>query len=174
MTTMTASLTVGMLIGTAALASAQGQFKTVLSGYDEAPALATAASGEVSVEVTKDRSALNVTLTFSGLEGVAQSAGLYFGKPALNGGLAAIVCGAPKPACPIGADATVTASVGANDVLAIPSQGLAAADLDALVRALENGAVYVNVLSTKYPAGEMRGQLERGFGKRGKSKNNGR
>ena len=47
----------------------------------------------------------------------------------------------------------------------MPAQGLAAADMAALVNAIQNGAVYVNVITSTRANGEIRGQLSRGGGK---------
>jgi CHRD domain len=141
-----------------------GQFKADLSGYQEVPTLSTASSGQVNVMLSADQKTITVTLTFTKLEGTATSAGLFFGATATVGGMVAPICGTPKPSCPTTADGTVTTTISANDVLATPGQGIAAKDIAALVAALENGAVYANVLSSKYVAGEIRGQLGRGFG----------
>src|SRR5258708_1341664 len=141
-----------------------GQFKANLSGYHEVPTLSTASSGTVSIMLSSDQKTLTVTLTFTKLEGVATSAGLFFGATATTGGMVAPICGGTKPACPTTADGTVTTTIVANDVLATPGQGIAAKDLAAVLRALERGTIYANVLSMKYVAGEIGGQLGRGFG----------
>jgi hypothetical protein len=141
-----------------------GQFKASLSGYQEIPTLSTASSGDVTVMLSADQKTLTVTLTFTKLEGVAQSAGLYFGAAATTGNIVAHICGAPKPACPATADGTVTTTIVAADVVAVTGQGIAAGDLAALIRAMENGVVYANVITSKYAFGEIRGQLDRGFG----------
>jgi len=141
-----------------------GQFQANLSGYQEIPTLSTASSGDVTVKLSADQKTLTVTLTFSKLEGVAQAAGLFFGAQATTGNIVAHICGAPKPACPATADGTVTTTIVAADVVAVTGQGIAAGDLAALIRAIENGVVYANVLSSKYAFGEIRGQLSRGFG----------
>ena len=158
-------LCVLLATATSALAndSGKGQFKADLTGYNEVPAVLTTASGQVTVAVSSDQKSLNVTLTFSKLLGVAQSASLYLGSPATSGGVIALLCGGTAPACPTTADGTVTITLSASEVLAITAQGLAAADLASVIQALANGAIYVNVVSNKFPNGEIRGQLGRGF-----------
>lgn len=157
-----------LLIGTATFALAQnnehGQFKAVLNGYNEVPSLLSTGSGQVTLAVSSDEKSLNITLNFTKLLGVAQSAGLYLGLPSITGGLVAPICGGTKPACPTAADGTVTITIAAGDIDAIAAQGLAAGDLASVIQAIANGAVYVNVLTNKFPNGEIRGQLERGFG----------
>ena len=152
---------------TLALASApaKGQFKADLTGFNEVPAVLTTGSGQVTVAPSSDQKSLAVTLNFTKLVGVAQSASLYLGLPSTTGGAVALICGGTKPACPTTADGTVTITLSANDVLAVPAQGLAAADLASALEALANGSIYVNVITNKFPSGEVRGQLGRGLSK---------
>lgn len=158
-----------VLLATATLALAgdhpsNGQFKADLTGYNEVPAVLTTGSGQVTVVVSSDQTSLNVTLNFSKLLGVAQSASLYLASPATTGGAVALICGGTAPACPTTADGTATIALSASDILAIPAQGLAAGDVSSVIQALANGAIYVNVVTTKFPNGEIRGQFGRGFG----------
>jgi hypothetical protein len=139
-----------------------GQSKGNLNGYNEVPAVLTTGSGQITLTVSSDQKSLSVTLTFTQLEGVAQSASLYLGSTGTTGGAIAPICGGLKPACPSTANGQVTTALSANDVAAIPSQGLTAGDLASVIQALANEAVYVNVVSSKFPNGEIRGQLERG------------
>ena len=135
------------------------QFQTRLTGYNEIPAVLTTGSGRVTVAASSDQTSVNVTLDFMKLVGVAQSASFYFGLPGTTGGVVAAICGGTKPACPTTADGTVTIALAAADILAIPAQGLAAGDLDGALQAFSNGAIYVDVITNKFPNGEIRGQL---------------
>lgn len=118
----------------------------------------------MTVAVSSDQTSLDVTLNFSQLIGVAQSVSLYLGLPATTGGPIALICGGSPSTCPTTADGIVTITLSASDVLAVPPQGLAAGDLTSVIQALANGAIYVNVVTTKFVNGELRGQLGRGFG----------
>lgn len=163
------AVTAGVALAAAGVALAEGhsdgegEFKATLNGYAEVPAVLTTGSGQATVTPSSDGKSLAVTLNFTKLAGVAQSAGLYLGLPGTTGGLIAPICGGTKPTCPTAAQANVTTTITAADVLAIAAQGLAAADLAAVNEALSNGAVYVNVLTDKFPKGEIRGQSGRGF-----------
>jgi hypothetical protein len=154
----------GLLLGSAGLLLGQGNYKADLSGYNEVLAISTTASGEITVQISADQKSLDVTLAFTKLEGVASAANLYLGMPATTGGIVANLCGTPKPACPTTANGTVTVTLGLSDVLAVTAQGILAGDMAALVSAIENGAVYVNVITSKFANGEVRGQLSRGGG----------
>src|SRR5260370_19019193 len=75
-----------------------GQFKAALSGYQEVPTLSTVSSGQVTVMLSSDQKTLTVTLTFTKLEGVASSAGVFFGATATTRGLGPpILCVAEPP-----------------------------------------------------------------------------
>jgi hypothetical protein len=156
------------LAGTIALGEnhdpAPAQFKGVLTGYNEVPSVLTTGSGQFTIAVASDQKSLSVTLQFTTLAGVAQSAGLYLGLPGTTGAIIASICGGSKPACPTTADGSVAATISSGDVDAIAAQGLVAGDLASVIQALVNGAVYVNVITNKFPNGEVRGQVVRGFG----------
>ena len=141
----------------------QGQFKADLNGYNEVPAILTTGSGQLTITISSDQKSLDITLNFTKLAGVAQSAGLYFGLPGTTGGLMAPICGGTKPTCPSGASATVTTTIVAADIPAIAAQGLTAGDLTSVIQAVTNGAAYINVSTTKFTNGEIRGPVERGF-----------
>jgi CHRD domain len=161
---MTTQVLGGLLLGSAGLLLGQGNFKADLSGYNEVLAISTTGAGQITVQISGDQKSLDVTLSFTNLEGVASAANLYLGTPATTGGVVANLCGSPKPACPVTANGTVTVTLGLADVLAVPTQGVVAANMAALVNAIENGAVYVNVITSKFANGEIRGQLSRGGG----------
>jgi len=158
-----------LLIGSATFVVADdndqglGQFKADLNGYNEVPAVLTTGSGQLTLTVSSDQKSLDVTLKFTKLAGVAQSAGLYLGFPGTTGGLMAPICGGTKPACPTAAAGTVTTTITAGDVLAIAAQGLTTGDLASVIQAVMNGAAYVNLLTNKFTNGEIRAQVQRGF-----------
>ena len=60
--------------------------------------------------------------------------------------------------CPAG-PATVTGTLTAADVVGPAAQGIAAGEFEELLRAIRARVTYVNVHSSKFPAGEIRSQL---------------
>ena len=56
-------------------------------------------------------------------------------------------------------EGVVTGTVTSADVIGPASQGIAPGEFGELVRAMRAGITYVNVHSTMFPAGEIRGQI---------------
>ena len=134
------------------------------------PAIHTAATGQLKLTVNSDNT-LSFELTYSGLTAPATAAHVHFAQPNVNGGVSFFFCGGAKPACPAGTTtpATVTGTVAAADVGAIPAQGLAAGDIAAIVSEIKAGFAYANVHNATFGGGEIRGQLGSDRGKTGAS-----
>ena len=54
---------------------------------------------------------------------------------------------------------TVTGVITPADVIGPTNQGIEPGSFEELVRAIDAGATYANVHSTRWPAGEIRGQI---------------
>ena len=141
------------------------RFAASLVGYEEVPAISTRAVGRFRARLTDEGIAW--TLRYEGIEGGAVTqAHIHFGQRAVNGGISAFLCsGAATPpagvqACP-GQSGTLSGTIGPEDVIGPAGQGGAAGELGELVRAMRHGVTYVNVHSTTFPGGEIRGQVVR-------------
>ncbi len=129
-----------------------------LRGVEEVPAISTEAAGLFAAFVSDD--AIAFTLTYNDLEGGSVSAAhIHFGQSGVNGGIVIHFCGTGgKPACPA-PPATVTGTATSADVVAVTAQGIAAGDIAAVARGLREGKTYVNVHTTTFAGGEIRGQI---------------
>ena len=143
-----AALALAALLGTLA-ATGQGSqqkfLRATLSGFEEVPAVSTAATGSFTALVSPDDGTIEYTLSYRGLQGSVVQAHVHFGQVGVNGGIVFWLCGtesAPGPAgtptCP--QDGTVSGTVTAADILATaPAQQVAAGDLAAVLRAMRAG-----------------------------------
>jgi CHRD domain len=154
---------------TTALANGNGgkSFRAELNGFNEivggpgaasTGSVSTLARGTFRAKLRDNGTRLEFTLEYSGIEGgTVTQAHPHFAQRHVGGGVFGFLCGGPKPPCP--QSGTVTGTWTAADVIGPADQGVQAAAFDEFVRALRAGAVYVNVHSTNFPEGEIRGQI---------------
>lgn len=159
-----------------ALPASAEEFSAKFSGFQEIGPLGAGETGAIlspgkatlHVDLNKNANTLTYTLTYSGLIAPITQAHIHFGKIHVAGGIMVFLCtnlappaGVPlPPACPA-SGGTVSGTLTAANVVAIPGQGVAAGNFDAVVAALESDTAYGNIHSTSFPAGEIRGQLRR-------------
>jgi hypothetical protein len=151
------------LVGTAvADHDEDGRVRASLDGYQEVVgpgSISTIGRGRFTAEIHQQR--IDYRLTYT-LENPATQAHIHFAERHVGGGVSAFLCGGgSKPPCPpgVGAEATVTGTITAADVIGPANQGIEPGSFAELVRAIRAGATYVNVHSTRWPAGEIRGQI---------------
>jgi CHRD domain len=135
------------------------EFIASLNGYLEVPSISTTARGSFFAEVRG--STIRYRLTFRDLGSDSLFAHIHFARPDVIGGVSAFLCGGgDKPVCPL-RGGTVNGVIDAADVVGPADKGIAGGELAELLRAMRNGATYVNVHSQTYPPGEIRGNIRR-------------
>ena len=144
---------------------------TELNGYEETPlTLDTPATGEFKAKIRSGGTIIDYELSYRDTESAVTQAHIHFGRPAIGGGIVLFLCtnlgnapaSVPKPQeCPA-APATITGTLMAADVIAVPGQGISsgAAGLAEVLRAIRAGAAYANVHTTVRTGGEIRGQID--------------
>jgi hypothetical protein len=159
-----------LLVIAAGSATAQ-EFKARLSGFFEIGALnnntgAILSSGTGKLTLDVDHNSATYTLTYSSdLTSNVTQAHIHFGKVHVAGGIFAFLCTnlgngpAGTPACPPNGG-TVTGTITAASIVAVPGQNITAGDFGALLSAVGSNTAYANVHTVKFPAGEIRGQVE--------------
>jgi hypothetical protein len=137
-----------------------------LSGYEEDPlALSTTGSAHFRATIDEDAGTIKYRLSYRDLEGAVTQAHIHFGGRAQSGGISVFLCtnqgNGPEgtQTCPA-APATITGTIVAANVGGPAGQGIAAGEFAEFVEAIRAGKTYANVHSAKYPAGEVRGQLD--------------
>ena len=172
------SVAVSTLVALALPAQADpgNPYSATLSGFEEigplsspTGAILTDGEGSLRLDLDTHNQILNYTLTYSGLTSNVTQAHIHFGKIHVAGGIFVFLCTnlgngpAGTPACPA-AGGTVSGTITAASVVAVPSQNVTAGDFDAVVQIITADSAYVNVHTTKFPAGEIRGQVTHGNG----------
>ncbi|MCS7142937.1 MAG: CHRD domain-containing protein [Aigarchaeota archaeon] len=132
-------------------------FIAILNGWNEVPSVVSTGIGWTMISISPDGRSITFEMRYNGIRDVTM-AHIHLGKDGHIGAVAVWLCGGPRPPCPP-SPGTVTGTITADDVLGIPAQGLSRGDLASLIAAIRNGAAYVNVHTTAFPAGEIRGQF---------------
>lgn len=161
---------VSPVLGAALVAASGGAMshdgiETRLRSFQEVPAVSSAASGRFKARIDEKAGSIAYELSYHGLEGDVLQAHIHFGQRSVNGGVSVFLCQTASnpdptglaPACPT--SGPVSGVLQAANVIGPATQGIAATEFAALVAAIRGGVAYVNVHSTAFPAGEVRGQL---------------
>jgi hypothetical protein len=136
-----------------------------LKSFQEVPAVSSVASGRFKATLDAASGSIAYELSYSGLEGTVTMSHIHLGQHGVNGGIMVWLCQtatnvdptALSPSCP--QSGTVSGVIQAANVVGPSGQGVAAQEFAEMVAALRAGVAYVNVHSSKFPAGEIRGQL---------------
>ena len=143
-----------------------------LSTFNEVLPKGTGAHGTFRAKLSADGTTLNWTFTWTGLTGPPLFAHIHFGQPGVNGQVMTFFCGGPKgnpaipqkPDCPQTTSGSITGTTTAGDVIALNTagpndQGLDQHDFATFLRAIRSGDGYANMHTTRFPGGEIRGQI---------------
>jgi hypothetical protein len=134
-----------------------------LTGYQENPDISTVAGGSFEARINESARTITFELTYMELEGTVQQAHIHFGKRAVNGGISAFLCSnlpsPPPDTAPCPQSGTVTGTIEPADIIGPTGQGIEPMAFDELVAAMRAGHTYANVHSSKWPGGEIRGQI---------------
>ena len=148
--TLTSLLVIGLLAMTAPVALAAdpptAAFGGPLSGAQEVPPVATAATGEATVVISPDNTTIWYIVEYSGLSGALAAAHIHTGAAGVNGGviLPLVVSASPMVGTLTSADFTASGAV---------------TTFAEAVAAIKAGATYVNLHTAANPGGEIRAQI---------------
>jgi hypothetical protein len=154
-------------------------FRARLTGFEEVhfipgppPALrgaiSTRARGSFRAHLNKRSNQISYELRYEGLEGAVTQSHIHFGQHHTVGGITVWLCQTPTTPAPVAVAGvtpmcpqagTVTGTISPAQVLAVVGQGIEPGEFDSLLAAMRAGVTYVNVHSTLFPPGEIRGQV---------------
>ncbi len=151
-------------LGTAATAAQAQGIDIMLTGYQEVPPVSSAAGGRFKATIDDVTGTITYELSYADLVGTVTMSHIHFGRRAINGGVMVWLCQTAtnpdptglSPVCP--PSGTVTGTLSAASVIGPAAQGIDPAEFADVVAAIRAGAGYVNVHTSKFPAGEIRGQ----------------
>jgi hypothetical protein len=145
-------------------------FKATLDGYQETPAISTTGFGQFSAKLDSNTATIHFVFTYSNLEGQNVAGGkilfahVHFGQTGVAGGVSYFLCdNSAVPvaqACPNNlGSGTVEGDITAANVIGPNGQGIEPGSFDEIVRAMQAGKAYANIHTTRFPTGEIRGQI---------------
>ena len=138
----------------------KSRVKANLGGYQETPAISSTGTATFVATIDDEAQTIRYTLVLNNLEGGSTLfAHIHFGQRSVAGGVAAFLCGGgSKPACP-NVSGVVTGTIVPADVVGPNAQGIEPGSFGELVAAIRAGVAYANVHTTRWPGGEIRGQI---------------
>jgi len=166
-----AAMAMGLLavlaIGSYAVAgSSKSHVKAELIGFQEPPSISTTGTGTFEASIDDDSQTIDWTLTYDTLDSPAAplQAHVHFGQRSVNGGVSFFLCSnlpSPPPgtqACPP-APATISGTATPASIIGPNGQGIEPGSFGEIVAAMRAGRTYANVHSSRWPGGEIRGQI---------------
>lgn len=159
---------VALLLSTPATFASVLTYSAVLNGLNASPANASAATGKATVTVDTEALTMEVSVTFTGLSSSTTAAHLHCCTLVANSGTAGVATTSPSfLGFPIGVssgsydhafDMALASSY--NPAFLTSQGGNALNAVNALFSGLSDGQSYLNIHTTTYPGGEIRGFLQ--------------
>ena len=170
-TQSTAASPLASLAGIAVLlatgsAFANDDFETQLRSYAEVPSVSSTASGRFKASINRKSASISYELSYRDLQGEVRQAHIHLGQRGVNGQVMVFLCQTTTNPDPTGLAPQCPQSgrvegllQAANVGAAAAALGIAAMEFEEMVDAIRAGVTYVNVHSSTFPGGELRGQL---------------
>jgi hypothetical protein len=158
---------VAVILMVAGSALAADTFGARLRGAEETPVpISTPGQGFFLGSLNSAETSMDYTLVYFGLGSAPLQSHIHFGPPAISGGIVLFLCTnlAPPaavptpPSCPNNVGLNfVNGTLTAANVIAVAGQNIGAGAFADVVDAMKNNLAYVNVHTSVFPGGEIRG-----------------
>jgi hypothetical protein len=148
------------LLLTGTVAAQPRNYRAHLSGGEEVPPVAVRSQGQAVFQLNKDGTELSYRLIVANISGITQ-AHIHCGVEGANGPVVAFLFNL-VPAGVTMNGVLQTGVVTDADVIARPDDTACpggVANFDEMMARIESGTAYVNVHTTTFPAGQIRGQI---------------
>ena len=157
------------VVGGAVATGGHRDIRETLTGYEETPAtISSTGSAEFRASINRFSDEIRYKLSYRDLESAVTQAHIHFGARATSGGISVWLCGNPSATvnpppgtqmCPP-MPATITGTIGPEDVVGPTGQGIEVGAFDELLDAIRAGVTYANIHTVNRPSGEIRAQLD--------------
>lgn len=151
------ALAVGLLFGQPDAQAGPQNFNAALSGKQEVPPAATKARGQASFKVSKDSTFIQFRLNVANIRNVTM-AHIHLAPAGANGPVVAWLLPSEPPPQLIEGRSQGTLAAGLITAANLVGP-LAGQTINDLIEAMAAGDAYVNVHTSQYPGGEIRGQI---------------
>jgi CHRD domain len=150
-------------------------FRATLNGFQEVlnpaggGAVSTPATGDFVATLRENDTVMDYELSYEDLIGEVTQSHIHFGQPSNTGGIVVWLCQtAPPfvdpaglaPTCPAPGGRVTGTITSANIIGGAAAQGIAPGEFSEVIAAMRNGAAYVNVHSSAFGPGEIRGNVK--------------
>lgn len=151
------AIALSCLAAAGAMAQPERNFRAHLSGAEEVPPAATNAQGQATFQMTRDGMAMRFQLNVANIENITM-AHIHLAPFGTNGPVVAWLypAGPPAQLIPGRSQGVLSAGVVTDANLVGPLAGQTLADL---LAEMASGNAYVNVHTSQFPGGEVRGQI---------------
>ncbi len=160
-------VTAGVALATASNApqAVLAEAEATLDGLQQVPSVHTNAKGNFHAQVRSRTNEIAFTLSYADVETAVRFAHIHFAERRVNGSIVVWLCdnthNAPIDVAPCPQrQGTVEGVISPIELSGAPGQGIDAGEFDALIEVIHAGATYVDIHSTAFPEGEIRGQIE--------------
>jgi hypothetical protein len=141
-----------------------------LNGYQEGTSVSTRGFGSFNMKINKREESVDYVLSYRDVETPVTQAHIHFAQRSVNGPISVFLCRTPPqggpappardpPVCPP-TSGTVRGTFTRTDIIQqVPERGIEPGAWEELIAAIKVGHTYANVHSTRFPGGEIRGQI---------------
>jgi hypothetical protein len=156
------------VVGAAIAGSGDRTIRETLTGYEETPmTISSTGSADFRARIDRSGDQIHYRLSYRDLESTVTQAHIHFGARATSGGISVWLCANNPPItnAPPGTQpcpeqpATISGTIGPEDVMGPTGQGIEVGAFDELLDAIRAGVTYANIHTVNRPGGEIRAQL---------------
>jgi hypothetical protein len=133
--------------------------RATLLGAREVPPINSEGTGRFSATIDRDGT-ITFKVTFADLSSNLVVSHIHFAQFNVAGGVMIFLCGGgAQPACPAATSGEYEGTITPANVVGPAAQGITAGDLASALKVIGDGEGYTNLHTTRFPGGEIRGQI---------------